>query len=84
MYRIITVGLLAALGLTGCSTQSTTSTPVALGALPAATRSPSSDTYFFGAGDALGQEVFTTYVASIREAEEFYAIGESSYPVTDY
>ena len=83
MHRILSVGLLAALGLTGCSAQSTSNT-VALGAMSAATRSPSSDVYFFGAGDALGQEVFTTYVASIRAFDEFYATGESAYPVTDY
>ncbi len=84
MNRITTVGLLAAAALTGCSTQSTSSSPaVAFGAMPAVTRSPSADVYFFGAGDALGQEVFTTYVASIRAMDEFYATGESAYPVSE-
>ena len=82
--RIITAaGLLAALALTGCSTQTVSSESVALGAMPAATRSPSSDVYFFGAGDALGQEVFVQYVASIHAFEEFYATGASAYPVNE-
>ena len=84
MRRIITVGLLAGLGLAGCTTQPSTTSPLSLGAMPEPTRSPSADVYFFGAGDALGQEVFTTYVASIRAFDEFYATGESAYPVTDY
>ena len=78
-----TLGLLTAivaLPLVGCSTApQTTREPVALAAMsPEPSRQASPDTFFFGAGDELGQEIFVRYVASIR-ANEFYATGSGDF-----
>ena len=36
--------------------------------------------FYFGAGDALGYEIFTYYVASLRTSDEFYATGAEQRP----
>ena len=90
MKRLITtVALTASATLVGCSnTQSantaapctlcTQSTVVAYGDLGPADAS-ADGTFYLGAGDALGQEIFTYYVASLR-AQEYYATGENLFP----
>ncbi len=89
MNLTLSLGLVSsALGLAGCSA---TGGPVAghapgvvggvaLGALGPSASDPAKDGVFFlGAGDALGQEIFTYYVASLRLRER-YATGEESFP----
>jgi hypothetical protein len=76
MTRRMMLGLGAlglTLGLTGCKAQQTAqleSHSVSLGAMAAAENSD--DLYRLGAGDAIGREVFTYYVACLR-ANEYYA-----------
>lgn len=88
MNRTRTIGLMlgaATLLLAGCQSQplatAETDDAVALGMVgPGAVESPAFDGFFrLGAGDALGQEIFAFYVASLR-AEEFYATGASPVP----
>lgn len=73
------LGLLAALGVGGCASTGPSVDPaiVSYGQLgPAwAAEAPATEVFYLGAGDALGQELFTTYVASIRQAEResYYA-----------
>ena len=38
--------------------------------------------FFLGAGDALGEQIFLTYVAALR-AEEAYATGMSEFPLSE-
>jgi hypothetical protein len=86
-----TIGLILVGGacvLTGCSTSRTASARsdnVAIGAMgPAVTaRASNNDIFFLGAGDALGLEVFTYYVATLRAEEQFYATGEDERPDED-
>ena len=82
---------LSATALAGCSAPLASSQPVtgpgvepmvALGDLGVADES-ARRTMYFGAGDALGQEVFTFYVASLRTTEEFYATGANDFPSND-
>jgi hypothetical protein len=74
--------------LVGCSTHQTTNPTaeaVAIGSLgPDVTaRASSNDIFFLGAGDELGREVFTYYVATLRAQEQFYATGADERPTQD-
>jgi hypothetical protein len=74
--------------LGGCSAQPTACSScddVAIGALgPSVTaRASNNDIFFLGAGDALGREVFTYYVATLRAEEQFYATGADDRPAQD-
>ncbi|MCP3903510.1 MAG: hypothetical protein GY715_07720 [Planctomycetes bacterium] len=53
---------------------------VALGDLGVPADSSGKGWMYFGAGDALGQEIFTQYVASLRASESIYATGGSDFP----
>ncbi|MBT8486762.1 MAG: hypothetical protein KJO43_14370, partial [Phycisphaerae bacterium] len=81
---VLTCG--AALALAGCSSTATSERgvdhSVAWGELgPPAHAAPQSDVFYLGAGDALGQEIFATYVASLRSTEggDYYATGASDF-----
>ncbi len=84
MARTSTIwsGLAATLlAIGGCATQQTAVSDqngLALGTVGGAT--PDHETYHLGAGDALGQEIFTYYVACLRASEEYYATGENDFP----
>lgn len=88
MNLTLCLGLVAsAVGLAGCSATGesvATRAPgvvggVALAALGPSASGPARDGVFFlGAGDALGQEIFTYYVATLR-LEELYATGEGAF-----
>jgi hypothetical protein len=78
----------ATLAATGCSSPqpsdraavSFDAAPVvALGDLGVSAESPARGGFFLGAGDALGQEIFVQYVASLRAAESTYATGEGDF-----
>jgi hypothetical protein len=85
MSRTICLGVaFAALALTGCSASRTaeTRTVIAPGAYGPVTphRMNGSDVFFLGAGDALGQDVFTQYVASLGiDLDQYYATGQSDF-----
>jgi hypothetical protein len=89
MKRTCTIGLIlgaAMLPLAGCQTPSVavteeTDEAFALGMVgPTALEQPAFDGLFrLGAGDALGQEIFAYYVASLR-AEQIYATGAAPSP----
>ena len=73
----------ATIALTGCGTSSSvrgeSAPPVSFAAMGPVASAGSSDTYFFGAGDALGQQIFTVYVASL-ESDQHYATGANDFP----
>jgi hypothetical protein len=85
------IGLILVSGLctiAGCNSQRTANAPaasVAIGSLgPDVTaRASNNDIFFLGAGDALGREVFTYYVATLRAEEQFYATGADDRPTQD-
>lgn len=87
--RTISLGLLGVAScLAGCSAQPTASAPdgtVSIGTLgPGVTaRASNNDIFFLGAGDPLGREVFTYYVATLRAEEQFYATGANDRPMPD-
>ncbi len=77
----------SALGLAGCNATGESVAArapgdvggVALAALGPSASGPAGDGVFFlGAGDALGQEIFTYYVATLR-LDELYATGEGAF-----
>jgi hypothetical protein len=88
MKRLTVLSILgAALALAGCSTPSANAPvdgtahalcadTVAYGDLGPV--SSGRGVFYFGAGDALGEEVFACYVAYIR-SDEYYATGESGF-----
>jgi hypothetical protein len=86
------VVLVAATAFTGTAMMGCSTAPaapaldgaVAFGALgPAAPEQTATEHVFFlGAGDAIGREVFTHYVASL-EAADAYATGSSDFPGRD-
>lgn len=66
--------------LAGCATSASSHRPIALGALgPAAQPAIGQAAGFrLGAGDALGEQIFTRYVAYVRANRgEHYATGQS-------
>ncbi|MDY7109457.1 MAG: hypothetical protein SYC29_12545 [Planctomycetota bacterium] len=90
MKRTCTIGLIfgaALLSLVGCQSPSAVAAEMndslALGVLGPALSEPAPVVYDgvfrLGAGDALGEEVFAYYVASLR-AEQFYATGAEHRP----
>ena len=88
MNLTLGLGLVAsALGLAGCNATGKSVAAgapgdvggVALAALGPSASGPARDSVFFlGAGDALGQEIFTYYVATLR-LDELYATGEGAF-----
>ncbi len=77
----------SALGLAGCNATGESfvaRAPGDVGGIPLAAFGPlASDpardgVFFLGAGDALGQEIFTYYVATLR-LDELYATGEGAF-----
>ena len=73
-----------AFALAGCGTsaqiRSEPVAPVSMAAMgPVASIAGTSDVYFFGAGDELGQQIFTVYVASLKN-DQIYATGTNDFP----
>lgn len=66
--RVAAVGIAAGVALTGCASDDQADA-VALGA----TSSPDVAPRLAGAGDPIGQELFTSYLASIGTSEETLA-----------
>ena len=84
MQRILFASLcVATVALTGCSTsshvRSESAAPVSLAAMGPVALAGSGGTYFFGAGDELGQQIFTVYVASLQ-SDLHHATGENDFP----
>jgi hypothetical protein len=69
--------------LTGCGASSHIRSepvaPVSMAALGPVVEASASDMYFFGAGDDLGRQIFTVYVASLN-SDEYYATGADDSP----
>ena len=81
MYRPIVMGLVAASALliTGCSSQprsAAVDSTVSLVSMGPAQQ----NTFFFGVGDMLGEQIYAYYVATLDDTEEFYATGQIVYP----
>jgi hypothetical protein len=79
--RMVLLALAVAASLAGCQTRSTSSgASASLGAMTDHQRLASADgAYRLGAGDALGHELFSYYVTTIR-SDQYYATGGSEFP----
>jgi hypothetical protein len=66
--------------LAGCMTPAELSPDFALAAFGRPALDDVPGRYRLGAGDALGEEIFVTYVASLGLRDEIYATGRSAFP----